>query len=563
MNRVERTNARPLAGVVRASERNGQASIGEVVETATGRTGKGGMTRRDLLRWGVGTAAGGAWLLAPRWTETVVGAAQTPKRGGTLVYASSADVISLDPAYGGDTISTAAEFMLYDYLVRYTPDLRVKPDLAVSWTSDGATWTFKLRESVKFTDGTAFDAAAVKAHFDRMIGPEKPFRATYWVPYVDSVAVIDPTTVQFRTKFSDAAFLTRLAGIGGAIESPAAFLQFGKDLTRHPVGTGPFKFVEWVNGERLVMVRNDDYWGTKALLDGVIVRPVTDDSARMIALTSGDVELILHIPPELVPRMSQDPHLRVQTNETLWSFFIGMNVLKKPFNDLRVRQALNYAADRTSIVQALYGNLAEPLPGIIPRGMAGYAAIAGYPHDPSKAKQLLADAGYPNGFSTQMVGPKGRYLKDFELEQAIQQQLQAVGITVNLETVEYARYLELIRMDPTHSPLQMWFDAWSDVDAVHAIETRFGCQSFRPTGANTAGFCDPDLDRLVLQAERTPTDASRDALLRQAQTILSQQAPTIWLLQPKETAGMSRRLHNAVLLRTGTLTVDENTWLEA
>jgi len=524
---------------------------------------RSGTTRRDLLRWGIGTAAGATWFLAPRSAGEIASAAQAPKRGGTLVYASSADTITLDPAYGGDTISTAPEFMIYDYLVRYTPDLRLKPDLALSWTSEGTTWTFKLRQGVKFTDGTPFNAGAVKAHFDRMIGPEKPFRASYWVPYVESVAVIDDATVQFRTKFADAAFPTRVAGIGAAMESPAAFQQYGKDLARHPVGTGPFKLLEWVNGERLVMVRNDDYWGAKTLLDRVLIRPIADDSARMIALTSGDVQLALHIPPEQVSRISQDPHLAVQTNETLWSFFVGMNVLKKPFSDLRVRQALNYAVDQVAIVRALYGNLAEPLHGIIPRGMAGYATVAGYPYDAAKAKQLLAEAGYPNGFSTQLVGPKGRYLKDYELEQAIQQQLQASGVTVDLQIVEYARYLELIRMDPTHSPLQMWFDAWSDVDAVHAIETRFGCQFFRPTGANTAGFCDADLDRLVTQAQLTPTDAVRDAFLRQAQDILAQQAPAIWLLQPKETAGMSRRLHNPILLRTGTLTVDENTWLEA
>ncbi|HLW60053.1 MAG TPA: ABC transporter substrate-binding protein [bacterium] len=521
------------------------------------------MTRRDLLRWGIGTAASATSFFAPRSAGKIVSAAQAPKRGGTLVYASSADIISLDPAYGGDTISSAPEFMIYDYLVRYTPDLRLKPDLAVSWVSEGTTWTFKLRQGVTFTDGTRFNAGAVKAHFDRMIGQEKPFRASYWVPYVESVAVIDDATVQFRTKFTDAAFLTRLAGIGAAIESPAAFQQYGKDLARHPVGTGPFKFVEWVDGERLVMVRNDNYWGSKALLDQVTIRPIADDSARMIALTSGDVQLVLHIPPELVPRILQDSRLTVQTTETLWSFFVGMNVLKKPFSDLRVRQALNYAADQISIVRALYGTLAEPLHSLIPRGMAGYATVTGYPHDAAKAQRLLADAGYPKGFSTHMVGPKGRYLKDYELEQAIQQQLQAIGVTINLETVESARYLELIRMDPRHSPLEMWFDAWSDVDAVHAIETRFGCQFFRPTGANTAGFCDADLDRLTTQAERTSTEASRDALLRQAQDVLAQQVPAVWLLQPKETAGMSRRLHNPILLRTGTLTVNEKTWLEA
>jgi ABC-type transport system substrate-binding protein len=521
-----------------------------------------GMTRRDLLRRGVGATAGAIGPLVQRSACGIAGAAQAPRRGGTLAYASSADAISLDPAYGGDTISTAPEFMLYDYLVRFSPDLRIRPDLAVSWTSDGTAWTFKLRDGVGFTDGTPFSAGAVKAHFDRMIGPERPLRATYWVPYVESVTVLDDATVQFKTKFPDASFLARLAGIGGAIESPTAFKQYGRDLTRHPVGTGPFRFVDWVPGDRLVLVRNDDYWGNKALLDRVIIRPIADDLARVVALTAGDAQLVLHIPPEQVQRVASDPRLTVDTFETLWSFFVGINVLKKPFSDLRVRQALNYAVDQVAIVRNLYGNLAEPLHGVVPRGMAGYAPVAGYPHDPAKAKQLLTDAGYPNGFSTHMVGPKGRYLKDYELEQAIQQQLQAVGVTVELDVVEWARYLELIRTDPTHSPLEMWFDAWSDVDAVHAVETRFGCQSFRPVGANTAGFCDPRIDRLASQADRTPTSAVRDALLRQAQDILAEQVPAVWLLQPKETAGMSRKLHNPVPLRTGALTVDENTWME-
>ena len=203
------------------------------------------------------------------------------------------------------------------------------------------------------------------------------------------------------------------------------------------------------------------------------------------------------------------------------------------------------------------------LPGPVPRGAAGYSTVAGFRYDPRKAKQLLAEAGYPNGFSAAFTGPQGRYLKDFELEQAVQQQLSAVGVTLNIQTVEWARYLELLRMSPTNSPLEIWLDAWSDVEAGQIIENRWGCHYLRPLGANTAGFCNLDIDQLVAQAERTLDEATRNALLKQAQDLITQLAPSIWLLQVKQAAGMSRKLHNPQLMESEQLTVNEHTWLEA
>ena len=179
------------------------------------------------------------------------------------------------------------------------------------------------------------------------------------------------------------------------------------------------------------------------------------------------------------------------------------------------------------------------------------------------AKQLLAEAGYPNGFTATMTGPQGRYLKDFELEQAVQQQLAAIGVTLRLQVVEWARYLELVRMPPTSSPLEIWLDAWAGNEAGQIIERRFGCRDLRPNGANTTGFCNLDVDGAVNQAEGNFDQAARNALLKQAQDLITPLAPSIWLLQVKQAIGFSRKLHNPVLMNSEQLTVSQYTWLEA
>ena len=451
--------------------------------------------------------------------------------------------------------------MLYDYLIRYTPDGALVPCLATSWASSGNSWTFRLRRNVQFQDGTTFDASAVKAHFDRLLGAEKALLAYEWTPYVASIDVPDPYTIRFTTKNPDPLFPARLPD--ASIESPAAFKKYGKDLARHPVGTGPFNFSEWVPSEHITLVRNDTYWGDKAYLDRVVVRPIADPSARVIALQAGDVQLAIQIAPEQLATVQSDPRLALQVKDTLRYLFVGMNVLKKPFNDVRVRQALSYAIDKNAIVKNLYGSLAEVLPGPVPRGAAGYSPVAGFRYDPRMAKQLLAEAGYPNGFTATMTGPQGRYLKDFELEQAVQQQLAAIGVTLRLQVVEWARYLELVRMPPTSSPLEIWLDAWAGNEAGQIIERRFGCRDLRPNGANTTGFCNLDVDGAVAQAEANFDQAARNALLKQAQDLITPLAPSIWLLQVKQAIGFSRKLHNPVLMNSEQLTVSQYTWLEA
>jgi glutathione transport system substrate-binding protein len=493
---------------------------------------------------------------------------EAERRGGTLVYASTADIISLDPPNVSDTISGAVVQMVYEGLVGFTSEMAVVPRLAESWTvsSDGLQWTFKLRRGVRFHDGTPMNAQAVKYTFDRILGVsgESVLRANLYLPYIKSVEAPDEQTVRFVLQFPDAFFLNRLAGNQACVVSPAAHRRYGKDLSRNPVGTGPFRFVHWMANREVVVERFDGYWGRKANLDRVVVRPVPEAGARVIALESGDVQLASRIPPEQVGRLERNATLKLSSQSTLRTLFVGMHAQKPPWSDRRVRLALSYAIDKEAIARSLYQGLAEVIPGPVPRGASGYAPIPGLAYDPDRAKRLLAEAGYPHGFEATLVTVKGRYLKDFELAQVIQQQLGEVGVQLKLDTVEWARYLDLLRMAPDKSPLQMWLDAWSTAtaEAAGVIWPRFACSEFRPKGANTNGYCNPELDRIVHEAERTVNVPARDRLLRRAQEVLVQDAPSIFLIGTREVVGMSARLHDPIQMQNETLTVNERTWLD-
>jgi len=521
--------------------------------------------RRSFVQYaGAFTLAAGASGIVAACAPAGVAAPKpaTPRRGGTVTIANAAEIVSLDPAYSGDPISDVAQRLVYEGLVTRAPGTEeLRPGLATSWDVKDTAWTFKLRTGVRFHDGTPFNASAVKAYFDRLIGPEQPLRRATWAPVLDRVEVVDDATVRFVTKFVDAFFLYRIEGGTAFIPSPEMFKRYGKNAAT-PIGTGPFRFVEWKKDEQFVAQRNEDYWGEKAYLDKVSIRAVPEPEARMVGLEAGDIQLAIRLLPEQVQRIDRNANLAKSEKTTTRSLFMGMNVMKKPLNDVRVRQAFNYAIDRESIAKNLYLGSAEPLSGLVAPGVPGYSGIQGYSFDRDKARQLLAQAGYPNGFSLSFVGPKGTYLKDFELQQAVQQQLKAVGVDAKLETLEYAKWLDLIRTDPTKSSLELYQDGWFGSDAASWVLDRFGCESFRPRGANTAGFCDPQITELATRGRSITDSASRDGVLKDAQNRLSQQAPAIWCVAVKEVAGMSRKLH-APIHRTDTvLTVDQSTWME-
>ena len=527
------------------------------------------LSRRSLLKvTGLTAAAAGLVTVAGcapgASSATAAPKVATPRKGGTLTYAAAADIVTLDPQNIGDTVSVNTSMMIHEGLTRQNATLAYEPSLALSWEASGLTWTFKLRQGVKFHDGSAFDANSVKFVFDRILGPEATLRKGTWVPILDKVEVVDPFTVRFTTKYVDPIFPTRVSGNGAtAILSADAFKKFGKDIGRNPVGTGPFKFTEWVKDDHVTVERFDGYWGGAPLLDKVIVKPQPEAEARLISLEAGDMQLVIRLNPEHIQRVEGNKKLTLLRTDTLRHYYMGMAALKKPYSDVRVRQALNYAIDKESLVKNVLSGLGRVQGGLFPKGTPGFVDLPGFKYDPAKAKQLLADAGYPNGFTASFMATKGIYLKDFELAQAMQQMWKAVGVTINLDVVENAKYLERLREDPRKSTLEMWWDtlASGGESGPDYVINRFGCDKFRPVGSNTAGSCFPEIDKLALPAQQELDRSKSDAVMKTVQEMLSEQAPAVWLFSITQLTGTSAKLHDPAIINE-LLTVTGKTWLE-
>jgi len=490
-------------------------------------------------------------------------AAQQIARGGVLTFATGADPDSLDPQNTQSNPGEQVNRMMHENLIRFNAKMQLEPALAESWTAskDGLAWTFKLRKGVKFHDGTAFDAKAVKYFFDRVLGDEKPFKASLYTPVVQGAEVVDPSTVRVILKQPFGAFLFIMAHSAGAIVSPAAHQKWGKDLALHPVGTGPFKFVEWVKGDHVTMERNDAYWGGKPKLDRVIVKTVREDQSRVLMLESGDADLIVNIPTEDIPRLRKDARFTVESTPTARALFIVINVKKKPFDDVRVRQALNYAVNRDAIVKELFQNNAQLVPGPVSPLQNGYAQLPGYAYDPKKAKELLAQAGHP-ALKVKLWSPKGRFVKDYELAQAVQQDLAAVGVEATLSTLEWGAYLAATKAPAEQTDRELFLLGWSPSTG----EARWGTfpllhsSQLAPKGDNRGFFASKVLDDAIDKATLATTDQSRLGALREVQQIAIKEAPYIFLISPNMIVGTSKKVHDVVNLPLELTYLTEKSW---
>src|SRR5215831_19506928 len=514
--------------------------------------------RRNTALWLMG-------ILAAVGLVAGIARAQAPVAGGTVIFAAGADPDSLDPQNTQSNPGEQVNRMMYDNLVRFNTKMQIEPALAESWSAskDGLTWTFKLRKGVRFHDGTPFDAKAVKYFFDRVLGDEKPFKASLYTPFVQGAQVVDDATVRVTLKQPFAAFLFRLAHSAGGIPSPAAHQKWGKDFALHPVGTGPFKFVEWVKGDHVTMERNDGYWGGRPLLDRVVVKTVKEDAARVLMLESGGADLIVNIPTEEIPRLKKDPRFTIESSPTARALFIVINVKKKPFDDLRVRQALNHAVNRDAIVKELFQNNAQVVPGPVSPLQNGYANLSGYAYDPKKAKNLLTQAG-KSSLKVKLWSPKGRFVKDYELAQAVQQDLAAVGVEATLSTLEWGAYLTATKTPADQTDRELFLLGWSPSTG----EARWGTfpllhsSQFAPKGDNRGFFASRAFDDAIDKATLATTDPARLGALREAQQIAINEAPYIFLISPNMIVGTSKKVHDVTNLPLELTYLTEKSWKE-
>ena len=361
-----------------------------------------------------------------------------------ITISQPADATTLDPGRSTQVLTVNYFVNLYDTLTRWDTDLKLQPGLATAWkTVNDTTWEFTLRPNAKFHDGTPVTAADVKAVFERNLDRGKTV-VTAGFATIEAIQVVNPTTVRIVTKKPDPLMLVRMAQMGSQIY-PARFAtdEGAKDLARKPVGSGAYRFVEWVKDDRLVMEANRDWWGwggKAPAVDRVVWKPVPDDFARIGALEKGEVDIITNVPPDQIGAIKDGRATQLLTVPATRTVTFWINTTQPPTADRRVRQAMHHAIDVDSIVKNLYAGYGKPFSGGLADTDFGHnPTLKPYPYDPARARKLLAEAGFASGIDVALYAGQGTMVNDKQLLEAIADMWSKVGIRAKVEMMEMAQ----------------------------------------------------------------------------------------------------------------------------
>ena len=513
---------------------------------------------------------------------SVVGAASA---GSTLVFGSGADINSLTPGDGLGGTSIHIRDNIFEGLVKYKADTtEIEPCLATSWESsaDGTEIVFNLRKGVKFHDGTDFNADAVVFSFACQYDPNHPYHQYgQWVFWgsmfgdVKKMEKIDDYTVKLVLKKLNASIMTSLAMDFVNIVSPTNAEKYKENAFKHPCGTGPFKFVEWVKDDHITLEANENYWRGRPKLDKLIFKVIPDPSARLMALEVGEVQGIEYPNPADLDRIKANKDLVLMTQPGMNIGFMAMNegygykdanengmrdiatepLVKtpgyfEPLTKKKVRQAINMAIDKQSIIDNIYMGTAIKAKNGMPPFMLGYNdEIQDYPYDLTKAKELLAEAGYPDGFEvTLYVMPVSRpYMFDPpKIGEAIQGFLAAVGITVKLYQVDWATYL----LDTQAGKHQMCLLGWTsdNGDPDNLMNVLYGANACSiGTASNYAFYTDNTNQELLSAALATYDKEKRVAYYKKSQEMIHENAGWVYLAHSTQNLVFRSNIHGFVL----------------
>lgn len=469
-----------------------------------------------------------------------------------LIVATGADPVRLDPPDQTDNISETVLRHVMDGLVEFDEEMNFVPALATSWevVGDGEGYRFFLREGVTFHDGTPFNAEAVKFNFDRIIDGQLR-RTALLKPYIKSVEVEDEFTVVMYTHFPFGALLNYLAHGASLIQSPAAIEAQGENIGRRPVGTGPFQFDRWVVGDYITLTAYEDYWGGAPELSGIRFRVVPEEATRVFQLETGEAHVVVRVPPTEVPRLEAASGTDVLIADSLRVVYIGMVVHKTPLDNVLVRRAINHAIDKNTIVDQILEGFGAPADSPIAPLTQGYYSTGGYEYNPDLARELLAEAGYPDGFDISFWTPSGRYLKDYETALVVQQMLAEVGIRADLQVIEWATYISsLFDVDKDTTEAELYLLGWapSTGESDWVLRPLFSSDLFPPIGDNASYYANPDLDALIQAAMRETDPEARDALYAEAQKIIHEDAVWAPLHALKQVVGVRSNVEGVSIL---------------
>lgn len=494
--------------------------------------------------------------------------------GGTLVVGLTASTIPpLDTVLTNSQGLEGKAFigsMLYDGLTgldldQSTTNPKVVPSLATSWTAqkDATEWAFKLRPGVKFSDGTPWDADAALFNFARYLDDKNQYSSAALrsqvglvLQGVKSYTKTDDLTVKIVMSAPDAHLPADLTSVFMA--SPTAVKKYGVgNFSEHPVGTGPFVFASQTTGQSLTLTPNKTYWGTQPKLDQLVLKPIADPAARVAALRSGSVNFINGAPPDDVPSL-KDAGFQTEVNayDQIWPWLLDLS--QKPWNDVRVRQAANYAINRDAMVGSLLHGTADAAEQLLPHAMNGYEkADDVYSYNPAKAKQLLAEAGYAGGVDVSVAIPtsgSGNMLP-VPMNEALQQDLAAVGIRVKLVPMDWATLLSSA-LGGTYPSNTTAMNLTFSMSQEPLWPILFDSKS----PANLDHYANPQVDKLLAQAQRTVDDTARAAIYRQAGVLITKDAPWLFVVNDKNPRALAPTVHGFVQPRSWFVDL-KNVWV--
>ncbi len=448
--------------------------------------------------------------------------AQEPQQGGTLNIGIVSDPVTLDPALMASFFELSTQYLIHEPLLHMTPDLEIEPGLVESYeVEDDVIYSFTLREGLTFHDGTPLDAEAVKANFDRMLDPDTGSPRQSELGPVESVEVTGPLSFTITLSEPYAPFLSVLTNRAGMMVSPTALEELGEDFANQAVGAGPFKVKSWLKNSDLVLERFDGYWREgQPYLDGVVLRPLADETVRLTNLRSGSLQLINDVPPQNVASLQDDGNLQLFERPGLGFNDIALNTTRPPFDDVRVRQALWYAIDPNVIQQVVFFGTGQVAYGPIPPSIswAYDPSFQPYQRDVERARSLLDEAGLERVLFTLTVTNSPVQVRIAEIVQA---QAAEAGFDVDIKQIDSTSLISVL--------VERDFDAawapWSGRPDPDGNMFNY----FTMDGANNfAGYENEELDGLLREARRTLDQTARAELYQEAQQLVAEGAPLIF-----------------------------------
>jgi glutathione transport system substrate-binding protein len=495
---------------------------------------------------------------ATKSTDSAGSTDTAEKKRTDLTVAQAANPTTLDPQDAQDTLSFSIMKTMYEGLLGFDKDMKVIPVLAEglpTLSSDAKEVTFKLKQGIKFQDGADFNAEAVKANLDRVTDPNNKLKRASLFAVVDHTDVVDPYTVKIVLNKPFAAIVETFAHPAAMMISPKAIKDFGKDVQRHPVGTGPFQFVEWKDADHVTVKKFADYHdkNNAAKLETINFKPVTEASSRVSMLKAGDAQYVYPYPPDQAEAVKDDANIKLDQSPSIVERYVAFNTTKKPFDDKRVRQALNYAVNKDALIKVVAKGYAQPAKSSIAPNVWGYQEQATYNYDPEKAKKLLADAGLANGFETSIWTANSS--ESVKIAEFIQQQWKLVGVNASVQQMESGTLNNQMYVKPEDSKMMTYSGGWSPStgEADWGLRPLLTKALFPPAGFNVGYYVNETVEQAIAKGLSTSDKNARLAAYSDAQKQIMEDAPWLFLYVSDNLAGKRKNVEGAFVLPDGAL----------